>query len=377
MSISTGGENMFDEYFSNVSVGTGNNFILEFSGDQTVKARAFFKVEVSGRFNYRFFFQNTVNSTFSEGEVAYVNKSGGNWRINSATVGTASLASRDGNIENAIRVTFDGNTAKSISPDEIFWSDEVEIDIPDGKYLVWEWEVEGNSIPCTPDSIVPTFVTCDEKIPGANCPLPNFIGCDKRVKKRIAFAGDSITQGCGTGIDKYEMWVSRIGKMLREDYSVWNLGLGCCRASDAATMGSLMYKIKQNDVVILTYGVNDLFHGKFGSERHATAGELLASIEKIVKELRAQNIEVVLSTIPPFIYDKAGEAEWRCVNMAIPTLASLYGCRVYDFEARLDGSPLPLGNDHSKYGPHPDGEGGKAAAEAFKDTFFDGTNWTL
>jgi hypothetical protein len=65
------------------------------------------------------------------------------------------------------------------------------------------------------------------------------------------------------------------------------------------------------------------------------------------------------------------------VFMAIPTLAKIYGCRVFDFEASLDGSPTPLGNDHSKYGPHPDGDGGKAAAEAFKRTFFDGTNWTL
>ena len=368
---------MFDKYFSNVSVGTGNNFILEFSKPRSVKARVFFKPEVTGRYNYRFFFQNTVNCTFSEGEVAYVNKSGGNWKINFATVGTASIASRDVEVDDPTPVTFDGNIQKCVSPDETFWSDEVNINIPDGKYLVWEWEVEGNSIPCTPDSIVPTFVSCEEKIPGANCPMPNFIGCDKQVKKRVAFAGDSITQGCGTGIDKYDMWVAQITEMLKNDYSVWNLGLGCCRCSDAATMGSLFYKVKQNDVVILTYGVNDLFHGKFGDDRHATAGELLANIEKIVKELRAQNTEVILSTIPPFIYDESGEAEWRCANMAIPTLAKMYGCRVFDFEASLDGSPLPLGNDHSKYGPHPNAEGGKAAAEEFKRTFFDGTNWTL
>jgi hypothetical protein len=37
--------------------------------------------------------------------------------------------------------------------------------------------------------------------------MPNFIGCDKKIKKRIAFVGDSITQGCGTSLDGYAMWV--------------------------------------------------------------------------------------------------------------------------------------------------------------------------
>ena len=96
-----------------------------------------------------------------------------------------------------------------------------------------------------------------------------------------------------------------------------------------------------------------------------------------VEELQAEGIEVILSTIPPFRYDPTKEREWRCLNMAIPTLAKIYGCRVYDFESSLDASDKILGNDYSRYGDHPTGEGGLAAANKFRDTFFDGKEWTL
>jgi len=207
--------------------------------------------------------------------------------------------------------------------------------------------------------------------------MPNFIGCDKNVRRRIAFIGDSITQGCGTTFDEYDMWVGRIGNMLKDHYAVWNLGLGFSRGSDLATWGSLFYKAKQTDIAILTYGVNDICSGKYGVGRPSTAGEIISFIEETVKRLQAEGVEVILSTVPPFRYDDSKEKEWRCLNMAIPSLAKAYGCRIYDFEASLDVSNEYLGNDYSKYGDHPNGEGGKAAAEAFKKTFFDGKDWTL
>ena len=181
----------------------------------------------------------------------------------------------------------------------------------------------------------------------------------------------------GTSLDGYAMWVGRIGKMLKDEYAVWNLGLGFSRGSDCATMGSLMYKAKQNDIVVLTYGVNDLLSGKYNAGKRSTAGEILSYIEAIVKELQSAGVEVILSTIPPFRYDEAPLWEWRCINMAIPTLAKIYGCRIYDFEASVDASSKPLGNDYTRYGDHPNDEGGAAAAEAFYNTFFDGKEWTL
>ncbi|MBQ9743739.1 MAG: SGNH/GDSL hydrolase family protein [Clostridia bacterium] len=369
---------MFNKYASNVSCGTGNNFILEFNEKRTIVARTFFKPEVTGKYNYRFFYQNSVNTTFAQGEIAYVNKSGGNWVINYARVGIGSEFGCHDAPGQTVTVTFNGSVSKAVAPDEAFWTDEVEIDVPEGKYLVWEWEITGDGLPCTPDSQIPAYIDFGEGFVKYNsCPMPNLIGCDKKIRKRIAFIGDSITQGCGTTFDEYDMWVGRIGNMLKDEYSVWNLGLGFSRGSDAEAMGSLMYKAKQNDVVVLTYGVNDLLSGKYGVGRGDTAGELLSRIETIVKELQGVGIEVILSTIPPFHYHESALREWRCVNMAIPALAKIYGCRVYDFEASLDASDKPLGNDYTRYGDHPNGEGGAAACEAFKKTFFDGKDWTL
>ena len=369
---------MFNKYFSNVSCGTGNNFILEFNERKTIKARAFFKPEVTGKYNYRFFYHNSVNSTFAQGEIAYVNKSGGNWTVNYAAVGIGSEFGRYDAPEVFIPVTFDGGVSRAVSSDEMLWSDEVAIDVPEGRYLVWEWEISGDGIPCTPDSQIPAFIDFgDGFVRYDSCPMPNLIGCDKTVRKRIAFIGDSITQGCGTTFDKYDMWVGRIGNMLKDKYAVWNLGLGFSRGSDLATWGSLYYKAKQTDIAVLTYGVNDICSGKYGAGRPSTAGEIIEFIEEAVKKLQAEGVEVILSTIPPFRYSPEKEIEWRCLNMAIPTLAKIYGCRVYDFEASLDASGKPLGNDYTRYGDHPNGEGGKAACEAFKRTFFDGKDWTL
>ena len=369
---------MFRKYVSNVSCGTGNNHMLVSKGNKKVTARAYFKVECAGKYNYRFFFQNTVNSTFAQGEDFYVDQSGSSWTIHSARVGigadfgdlTPPACYKD--------VTFDNSASKNVSPGEMFWSDEIEIDVPENKYLVWEWDIEGELIPCSPDSRIPCYIDFGEGFVEYDaCPKPALVGCDKKVKKRIAFIGDSITQGCGTGLDKYEMWTGRIGAMLKDEYAVWNLGLGYSRGSDLANNGSLLYKAKQTDIAVLTYGVNDICSGKYKAGRPSTAGEIVAWIEYCIKELQAEGIEVILSTIPPFHYYYEKEMEWRCLNMAIPTLAKIYGCRVYDFEASLDASDKILGNDYSRYGDHPNGEGGLAAANKFRDTFFNGKEWTL
>lgn len=369
---------MFKKYVSNVSCGTGNNYMLIFNENKRIVARSFYKVECAGKYNYRFFFQNTVNTTFAQGEEFYVDQSGSEWTIHSARVG---IGAEYGNLsapESYLTVTFDGNTSKEVKPDEAFWSDEISIDVPEGRYLVWEWEIEGDLIPCSPDSRIPCYIDFGNGFVEYDaCPKPALLGCDKKVKKRIAFIGDSITQGCGTGLDKYEMWVGRIGAMLKDEYAVWNLGLGYSRGSDLANNGSLLYKAKQTDIAVLTYGVNDLCSGKYGEGRPSTAGEIIAWIEYCIKELQAEGIEVILSTIPPFHYSYEKEIEWRCLNMAIPTLAKIYGCRVYDFEASLDASEKVLGNDYSRYGDHPNGEGGLAAANKFRDTFFDGEKWML
>ena len=104
---------MFDKYFSNVSCGTGNNYILLLGEAKTLKTRVFFKPEVAGKYNYRFFYQNSVNSTCAQGEHAYVNQSGGNWTINYAKVGIGSEYGCYDALECFIPVTFGGEMTKN------------------------------------------------------------------------------------------------------------------------------------------------------------------------------------------------------------------------------------------------------------------------
>ena len=77
---------MFSKYVSNVPLGTGTNFILSFGGARRVRARAYFRVEMSGTFDYRIFYINSVNSTYDQGAVAYRNRSGGHFRVVSASL---------------------------------------------------------------------------------------------------------------------------------------------------------------------------------------------------------------------------------------------------------------------------------------------------
>jgi len=360
---------MFRTYPSNIALGTASNHILCFDENRRFTARSYFRVESDQGNRWRFWFSNQVDSTFADGNQAYRNRPGGAYTILSARIGdggvyTAASMPEPAAVTNWVTVTFDGNISRAVSPSETFWSDEIGFSLPKDHCIVWEWELEGDNIPCTPDSQAPTFLDYGNGLTADSyCPLPALFGCKRDVKKRIAFMGDSITQGCGTRNNLYEMWVGRIADGLCPDYSVWNLGLGWGRGSDAATDASWLYKGKQADIVCLAYGVNDILSGAYKRGRGDTAEEILASVEKLIRCLLDAGKEVILFTVPPFSYPPERYAVWKAVNTAYPELAEKYGIRLFDFSASLDGEP-PFG-DKCIYGSHPDGEGGRAAAEAF------------
>ncbi len=369
---------MFHQYVSNIPLGTGNNCILEVGKPTRFKARAYLRPTVYGEFSWRFCFSNTVDSTFGgKGETAWRNKSGGYWHIHSATLSTAPDSGNDkasevfakaSPIGNTTPVTFDGRRDKAVTPDERFWSDPVTFRADEGSYLVWEWELEGDGIPFTPDSQAAIFCDWGDGFKhGTDCPFPALFGVERQVKKRIAFLGDSITQGCGTGINEYGMWVAKIAKALGTDYAVWNLGLGFGRGSDAATDGAWLSKAKQCDMAVLAYGVNDLESGTYGRGRGDTATEFLETEETLIRLLTEAGVNVILCTVPPFPLDRMKTEQWRIANRAIPRLAAKYGLRLFDIERVFDVSP-DLGCI-CRYGDHPNGEGGTAAAEAFMKLF--------
>ncbi len=62
-------------------------------------------------------------------------------------------------------------------------------------------------------------------------------------------------------VNSYEHWNAVVAENLGSQYGFWNLGLGYGRAADAATDGAWFFKAKQNDIVVVCYGVNDIFQG--------------------------------------------------------------------------------------------------------------------
>lgn len=369
---------MFATYPSNIPLGTSHNHILHFDAPRRLTARAYVRCLSYTPDTWRFWYSNTVDSTFGGFDYeAYRDQPGGNWTILSARIGDGGpyvegFMDTPAPVTSWTEVTFDGNSRKTVTPGERFWSDEVSFTLPEGHLLVWEWELEGNDIPCTPDSQAATFMAFDGGDPVFNImsPLPDLMGAKRPVKNRVAFWGDSITQGCGTGNNLYQMWAGRIALALGKDYSFWNIGLGWARGSDAADGTAWRYKAAQVDTVCLVHGVNDILSGRYGAGRGDSADEFVTTLEKNIRELKSRGIRVILFTIPPFDYAGDRYMTWKTLRYAYPALARELGVELFDFSATLDAEP-PYGNKYP-YGAHPDGEGGRIAAEAFlKAGFFD------
>ncbi len=363
---------MFKKYVSNTSLANGTSYLVNTNGIRSY--RIYVKPTVYGAFKWRFFFINSVNSTYGQGEVAHANVSGGPFVIHSAQIGISSSLDASEPLKNITKITYDGGEGKSVVPDEHFWSDEVHFEINEG-YLVWEWTIEGEAIPSMPEDIFTAYSGVD----GTwglewNRTAPCLFAIERPYKKRVAFLGDSITAGCGTKKDGYEMWVARIAEAIKDDYPVWNLGLGFGRGSDCATDGSWLYKAKLCDTVVITYGVNDIKSGEYSKGRGSSAGEILTWVELMVDKLQEAGVSVILATIPPFSYDERQIWEWRCANLGIKLLAQRKGCRVYDIASSLESEPFKGDYPH---GDHPNGEGCRIAFEKFKETFFVDGEWKI
>ena len=117
----------FTTYVSNTVVSTGNNFYIEKA--ENITYRAYLPVEEYGELEYKFFFTNTVDSTYTKGKIAFVGKSGGSYTISNATVADGGTGVED-EITNRTPVTFGGKETKEVAADESYWSDPVTMNIP-------------------------------------------------------------------------------------------------------------------------------------------------------------------------------------------------------------------------------------------------------
>ena len=355
----------FTTYVSNTVVSTGNNFYIEKA--ENITYRAYLPVEEYGELEYKFFFTYTVDSTYTKGKIAFVGKSGGSYTISNATVADGGTGVED-EITNRTPVTFGGKETKEVAADESYWSDPVTMNIPEGHYMVWEWTVSGEGIPCNKMSSLTstassadgeTFEFCDE------IPLPQIIGAKRDVKHTVAAIGDSITQGCQTEQMKYEFWASKISTQLGSDVAFFNCGLGWARASDAASNENWLSRVSQYDTVIVAFGTNDIVSGKYGGKK-SSAEEIDEYLDAIVSYLTEKGCDVILFNAPPQNFKETNEGIRTALNEKIPAIAEKYGAKFFDFSALLSTEDEP---GKAVYGGHPNGEGGTVVADAFVKQF--------
>ena len=359
-------------FVSNTVIGSSHNLMLCQERGKTVTYRSYIKpIDYTGRL-WKFWYGNTVDSTFADGSISKANQSGGRWTICAAYA--AASAGPDSVLSSVTPVTFGGRTVKAVQPDECFWSDEIALCVPEGQYLVFTWAIasppeEAGSIPFTPDSQIPCFVAEGDCAAAAdntgfafdvNAVKPNLFAVQKQNVRRLGFLGDSITQGCGTSNDGYAFWSGRIGLALQDTYAAWNLGLGYARAKDAATGGRWLQKASLCDVVTICLGVNDLLSEPDSAE------EMTANLCSIVRQLKQRNpaLSIILFTLPP-LHDKTDRLPvWEAVNRRIRSGEIPGVDRTFDIAAVLSCPP-----PHaylSKFGDlHPDDRGSAAVADAF------------
>lgn len=355
----------FTTYVSNTVVSTGNNFYIEKA--ENITYRAYLPVEQYGELEYKFFFTNMVDSTYAKGKNAFVGKDGGAYTVSNAVIADGGTSTED-EITNRTPVTFGGKETKEVAADESYWSDPVTMNIPESHYMVWEWTVSGEGIPCNKMASLTstassadgeTFQFCDE------IPLPQIIGAKRDVKHTVAAIGDSITQGCQTEQMKYEFWASKISTQLGSDVAFFNCGLGWARASDAASNENWLSRVSQYDTVIVAFGTNDIVSGKYGGKK-STAEEIEGYLDTIVSYLTEKGCDVILFNAPPQDFKETNEGIRTALNEKIPAIAEKYGAKFFDFSALLSTEDEP---GKAVYGGHPNGEGGTVVADAFVKQF--------
>ena len=356
----------FKKYTSNSVAGSGNQ--SWFSAPEVQTGRVFYKILKGGKFSYSLLFSNVMDSTFADGGFSHKNLICSSWRIYSARVGRCSAdaigldfaepeaaARVNASADGFCPLLFSGAEEKTVAPGEFFASDPVTLTFNSGDYLCLEMTVSGPMIPYHEESLLPAYRKTDSGwVYERKTPFAGMIGCDRPVDARIGYLGDSITQGIGAAKNSYLHWNALLSEHLGDGCACWNLGLGYGRADDMASDGAWLYKAKQNDFVILCAGVNDLNRGFM-------AEQIIANLCGIVEKLTAENIRILIQTVPPFNYDPLRKDRWQRVNAFIRQTLSQKVFAVFDTVPILGMSDAP---ERAKYGGHPNEEGSALWAEA-------------
>ena len=358
----------FEIYQSNSITPSACNYALKSADGTPVRTtfRGVYKIQEFGELEYKFYFSNNVDSTFSNGSHSYRDMPTEAYKIISATVGTSSKMTGMGDISNPQALTFGGNAGRDVAAREMFWSDPITLNVPEGQYLIFEWTVEYTVIAATNSEDSVCFLYDDTKgrlIIATSAPMPALIGAKRENDLRVAFIGDSITMGIGAGSRDHRFWAAQITELAGTEISFWNLGLGYARADDAANSPAWLEKAKNNDVIVICFGVNDINSGPYQFSGQRSADQILADINTIATICKEAGCEVIIFSTPPYTYSNATKiGVWQELTGKLKTLAEQKGYDFFDFAAVL-GSPSNPATP--AYGGHPNATGCKAVAEAF------------
>lgn len=340
----------FDTYSSNTLGAGGNQLIFSTEGKE-MTGRIYYKIFAGGTYNYSLLFSNIMDSTYKFGEESCCNKICDEWELLGARIGICKEVSpnKATEPEKFYPLTFSGKLSKHVAPAEFFTSDPVELSAEKGDFLCFEVCYKGDMIPYHWESILPVFTLENGTyVPNKKVPFPGMIGCDRKVKKKIGYLGDSITQGVGTPSNAYTHWNALVSDAIGEDYSYWNLGIGYGKGQDAASDGAWLFKAKQMDAVVVAYGSNDVGRGR-------SLEGMKKDFSTIVQKLKDAGVKVFLISVPPFDWQDEFLERWNGINDYL----------VNELSSEADGffHVAPLLVDYtqwegkSKYEKHPNEEG--------------------
>lgn len=331
-----------ETYQSNTIAATGNNGVLTSTSLTTKRYRAIFKAQEYGELEYSLMFSNNVDSTWggSSSPTCTPETQAHPYKIVYAKLGVGTDVTA--NMKLSVDLTFGGEAKKTVRAGEIYWSDPVTLNVPKDEMIIFEWEVEYDLIPAT--NICGTFLgaTYSETVDAESgetvgvysstsygtVPLPDLIGAKRENEVRMAFLGDSITMGQGAGSATYKFYAAQVTDLVGKDVSCWNLGLGYARANDLLYSRAWLEKAKQNDIVVVCLGTNDVNSGTYLDADRSTE-EIYADILAICQELESAGCEIILLSTPPFGYSNAAKKQ-TCLALG-EQLSALAEARGYDF----------------------------------------------
>ncbi len=352
-------EDYFNIMTSNSLASSANQtFFYTVDENEAYTGRVFYKVSNGGKHNYSFLFSSSLDSSYPSVNWTKCNTEVLDWEIVDAKVGVSNEVDMINmpEISNFKQLYFNGEKNKVIDQAGFFYTDELMLTVNAGEYLCLEITYKGKKIPHHDSNEIPSFKWMRGTWVASNqAVFAQVVGCDRTVDKRVAFLGDSITQGIGEGVDCYNHWASLLSQRLSKEYSYWNLGIGNATANDCATDKSWLAKAKKNDVVFLCLGVNDV---SSITDEQTTKADL----SKIVNLLNEAGCKVILQTLPPFNFSGNKLNIWNNINAYIKEELAQSVYAVFDVSPLLTEGAVEAGV--AKYGAHPNAEGCQVWADA-------------